>query len=381
MRIAIDSSPLNSGHKVRGVGMYVSELIRALGKTRDEKFKIEPIELQTEGKMASIGDKFNLLHFTSFNPFIRTLPSRFPQGVKVVVTVHDLIPLIYSDVYQPGIRGWLNFIRQKKILNKVDAIIVPSETSKKDVVKFIGVSPEKIYVIYEGAKQVYRKINDSKKLESVRKKYNLPDKFVLYVGDVNFNKNIMTLVKACVKIKTPLVICGKQALEVNELGMSLMNLRGPRDYFRFLFNIPHPEQRHFFELSDAFEKNEDLVYRIGFIPDNDLAAIFNLASVYVQPSLYEGFGLSVVEAFASETPVVIAKTNCLVEIAGNAALFVDPEDVGGFSKKIEAVLKNRRLRVELVERGKERVKTFSWDKCARETMDVYKKVLATTPQK
>lgn len=385
MKVAIDSGPLTSGHSVRGVGAYTGELIKSINQLSSNSLnqlvnKSVKRELDNSIKFEAVDfgktdlRKYDVVHYPYFHPFQKTLPDRFFPRQKIVVTIHDLIQLIYPTIYQPGLKGQINFWKQKKLINRVDAIIVPTETSKKDVVRFLNVDPNKVYVIYEGVKMVYGKIVDGGLLRRIGNKYKLPKQFVLYVGDVNYNKNIPTLIKACLKINVPLVICGKQALEVADAGINLMNLEGPRDYFRFLFNIPHPELKHYFELSEEFDNNKDKIVRLGFVQDRDLAVIFNLASVYVQPSYYEGFGLPVLEAFASETPVVISKTNCLVEIAGDAALVADPKSVGQFADKINRLLKNRGTKEHLITKGRERLKKFSWDKAAEETTLVYKQV-------
>jgi len=207
----------------------------------------------------------------------------------------------------------------------------------------------------------------------VQKKYGLPSSFALYVGDVNYNKNIPGLIEACELAKISLVIVGKQALEIEEGGVDLHYLRGPRDWLRFLFNVPHPELAHYKELIEEF-KDSKRVIRLGFIPSEDLNVIFNLASVYVQPSFYEGFGIPVWEAFAAGCPVVVAKTNALTEIAGGAALIADPRNPKEMAEKITEIIKNPKTKEELIKKGTARVKEFSWDRVAREMVEVYKLV-------
>lgn len=370
IKVAIDSGPLTSGHSVRGVGAYTRELIRSINEVKNKYIKIESLDF-----LKSDLSQFDVVHYPYFHPHLKTLPDKFNPHQKVVVTIHDLIQLIYPDVYQPGLKGKLIFFHQRKMINKADAIIVPTETSKKDVVRYLGVEQNKVRVISEGVREVFRRITDEKFLAKISNKYKLPKKFILYVGDVNYNKNIPTLIKSCVELNVPLVICGKQALEVADAGINLMNLEGPRDYLRFLFNIPHPELKHYFELSESFDQNKNLIYRLGFVSDEDLAAIFNLASVYVQASYYEGFGLPVLEAFASRTPVVISKTNCLVEVAADAAIQSDVHNSEDFIKNIGKCLTDRRLREVMVNKGIERLKEFSWKKAAGETMEVYGKVV------
>ncbi len=363
LKVAIDKNPLVSGHKVRGVGRYTLELISSLRRVSYGKAIFKALDFSRVSL-----DNYDVIHLPFFNPITSQLPSAYLE--KTVVTIHDLIPLIYQKVYQPGISGYLNLNKQKKLLSKVAAIIVPSETSKKDVVRFLAVPQEKVHVVYEAQKKIFRKITDSQILQRVRKKYSLTQKFVLYVGDVNYNKNIITLIAACDELAVDLVICGKQALDLDDLGSNLINLRGPRDWLRFLFNKPHPEVSHHGILGDQFRASKS-VKRLGFVSDRDLVVLYNLASVYVQPSLYEGFGLSVLEAMACETPTVVAKTNALTEVSGRAALVADPKDAKDFAKKIRTLLVNAKLRKNLLKLGRERVTQFSWEKVAKETIKVY----------
>ncbi len=336
MKIAIDVSPLTSGHKVRGVGFYTKNLIEALGN------KVKAVDFQTEDLT-----KYDIIHYSYFDLFFHTLPIRKPA--KTVVTIHDVIPLVYPIHYPPGIRGKLNFYLQRLSLQSVSEIITDTETSKKDICRFLSVQPDKVHVVYLAPREIFKKV-EVKKQVFVKEKYNLPDRFVLYVGDVNYNKNIPTLLSACKLAKMPLVICGKQAKEIDGR------------------NLNHPELTHL--------KNVDFdkVLRLGFVPDEDLVAICNLATLYCQPSFYEGFGLPVLEAFASGTPVVAAKTQALVEVAGGSALFADPKSSKDMADKITKIENDKSLRKSLISAGYERIKAFSWEKTARQTLDVYKKV-------
>jgi glycosyltransferase involved in cell wall biosynthesis len=233
----------------------------------------------------------------------------------------------------PGIRGFAKLVINKYLIRKnVDAIITISETSKKDICRFLGVDPKIVHVIYLAPREIFKKLE-------IKKRYGLPNRFVLYVGDINYNKNIPNLVKACKIAKIPLVIAGKQAKEVESLDLN------------------HAELKHL--------KNIDWlgVLRLGFVPDSDLVAIYNLASVYVQPSFYEGFGLPVLEAVACATPVVAVKTQALVEILGDGINYADPRDPEKMAQSILSPNKNIKL-----------PRDYSWKKTAKETLKVYEDV-------
>jgi glycosyltransferase involved in cell wall biosynthesis len=370
MKVAIDSGSTSSGHLVRGVGVYTRELIKALEKEREEYKSLIIEAFDFKNKDLS---EYDLVHYPYFNPLFITLPLKRPT--KVVVTIHDLIPLIYPKQYAPGLKGKLRFNIQKYLVNHIDGVITVSGTSKKDIVRFLGVNEEKISVVYEAPRRIFTKLaSGDKKLTEVKDKYKLPDKFILYVGDVNYNKNIPTLVDAATQIKIPLVICGKNAMDIEDLGSGIETIKGPMDWVRFLLEQPHPELAHYSTLKEKIEKS-DFVLRTGYVPDEDLVAIYNLAGVYCQPSFYEGFGLPVVEAMVCETPVVIARNNALVEVAGKAALAADPNSADDMAEKISELLKDSGLRLQKVRSGKKLAGELTWRKTAKGTFNVYKDIL------
>lgn len=370
MRVAIDSGPLTSGHRIRGVGFYTKSLIQSIDKlTHSSKsIKIEAFDFLADEKRLSTGF-YDVLHIPYFNPFIKSIPSE--KYAKVVVTIHDVIPLIYPDRYVPGIRGKKVFDSQLAIIkNNVDAVITDTESSKKDIVRFIGLPERQVYPTYLAPRDIFKRITDRKVLSRIQKKFVLPNKFVLYVGDINYNKNISSLIYACDRADVPLVIVGKQATEINEL--TKIKSAGIKDILRRMQGVSHPELAHFEELDKLFATKKDVI-RLGYVEDDDLVGIYNLATLYCQPSYYEGFGLPVLEAMASGTAVVASKTQAIVEIAQDAALYASPYNIVELSKVIESVLNDSYLRAGLIRQGEKRVADYSWEKTAIETLEVYKK--------
>ncbi len=332
MKIAIDSRPLVSGDSVRGIGVYTRELIGELQKRKD-------IIISTVHG-SQFTEHFDIVHFTSFNPYVVSVPFAKPRNTKFVLTIYDLIPLIYPNHYPGGIKGNLRWAINKYLIKKnVDAIITISETSQKDICRFLGVKPDIVHVVYLAPRPIFKKMENGKWKMEIAKRYNLPERFALYVGDVNYNKNIPALVKACKIAKIPLVIAGKQAKEVESM------------------DLDHPELKHL--------KNVDWngVIRLGFVPDEDLVSIYNLASVYVQPSIYEGFGLPALEAVACSTPIAVAKSQCLVEVLGDDFSYCDSKDAVSMAK---AILNPNK--------GKKLPRTYTWGKTAEETWEVYDNV-------
>ncbi|MFC1600630.1 glycosyltransferase family 4 protein [Patescibacteria group bacterium] len=373
MKVAIDTGP-EKGNGVSGIGVNTKYLVNSLQKQvkKGKNFQIECFDFSNNAKRLE-EDKFDIVHYPYFHPYFLTLST--VKYAKTIVTIHDLIPLVYPKQYPSGFKGKLRFIIQKRRLKNVDAVLTISETSKKDVVRFLNFPAEKVHAIHIAPSPIFKKENERKKLNGIVSKYNLPTKFVLYLGDVYYNKNIPTLVLACKKAKIPLIIVGKQATEIeNNLLISLKNIKGPKDWLRYLNNSPHPETSHYKLLKEMFDKEGEVI-RLGFVPDEDLVPIMNLATVYCQPSYYEGFGLGVVHAFSCGVPVVAARTQALVEVAGEAALFADPFDPDVMASKISELLENPSLRAQYIRKANERLKKYSWKKTAKKVIGMYRQVL------
>lgn len=294
MKIAFVSGKNSDLDATRGIGVHTNTLVEELKKLGVVEDSKSP----------------DIVHYTKFRPFFVDLPFMKPSK-KVILTIHDLIPLIYPEHYPPGIKGKINFAINKFLIWKnVDAIITISETSKKDICRFLNVDPKKVFVTYLAPKKFFKKIDNPSYP-------GLPKRFALYVGDVNYNKNIPWLIEKENELKLPLVIVGKQAVEIEKM------------------DLDHPELKHL--------KNIDWkgIIRLGFVDDSDLVKIYNLATVYIQPSLYEGFGLPALEAVACGTPIIFYKSQALVEI---------------------------------LEDGKKLPRDYSWEKTAKDTLEVYKNV-------
>lgn len=348
MKVAIDISPLKSAHQFRGIGAYTKNLIKALQLIKVADFEIVLVE------KGEIPKDCDLIHYPYFDLFFMTLP--LVRKKKTMVTIHDTTPLVFPEHYPPGIKGRLRLKAQKLALKTASGVIADSKNSKKDIAQYLDYSKEKIYVVYLAAADIFQPIKETKQLEKVKKKYKLPNQFILYVGDVNYNKNILSLVKACKSIKIPLVIVGKQAVQKE-------------------FDKSHIENQPLVQLIKLYGKDPKVI-RVGFVPDEDLVALYNLATIYCQPSFYEGFGLPVLEAMACGTPVVTSKKASLPEITGKAAVFVDPYDINDIANGLTVAIDDEDLREDLIARGLKQAKKFSWEQVANETYKVYQKVLA-----
>ena len=346
MKILIDTSPLDTGHAIRGIGTYTRLLTENLEKRSD-------VEVVRSGTQKAEGFKPDLVHYPYFDLFFSTLPilKKYPT----VLTIHDVIPLIFPDKYLPGLKGKARFIKQKSALKNVKVIITDSESSKEDIQKHLGVSPEKIEVIYLAANPDLVKATE-KEIRRVKRQYKLPQNYILYVGDVNYNKNIPQLIKAARYLPQnfKLVCLGKSFAEQD---------------------IP---EWHWIETQLALS---DVQQKVKFLPDvpggaiSDMAAIYTGAACYVQPSLYEGFGLPVLEAMQCQTPVVSTKNSSLEEVGGDHVTYVE-QSAFSISQGINKILSWSKLeRDKNIKAAFKWSQTFTWEKTTQNTVDVYQKVL------
>ncbi|NJE77285.1 glycosyltransferase family 1 protein [Thermococcus sp. ES12] len=272
----------------------------------------------------------------------------YPQKTKKIITIYDLVPIKFPQTHR-GDTILAHKYALMRSLRYADKIISISYSTKKDAVKYFKISEEKIRVIHLGVDEDYKLLPENE-IKKIKQKYNLNYPFILYVGTLEPRKNIPTLLKALYKLKKQglphkLVITGKK-------GWKYKNI---------------------FELISKLNLQRDVIFT-GYVPREDLPALYNAADLFVYPSLYEGFGLPPLEAMACGTPVITSNTSSLPEVVGNAGIMVDPYDVNGLAKAIYEVLTNDRLREELRKRGLERAKMFSWKKTAEETLKVYEEV-------
>lgn len=348
MRIAIDVSPLQTGHKVRGVGFYLNYLKSSLEKYFPENEYIFFTERNT------LKGNIDLVHYPYFDPFFITLPliKKYPT----VVTVHDLTPLVFPDHFPAGIKGRLRWQIQKMNLRNVDMIIADSEASRKDILTIGGVANDRVAVTYLAAGDEFKKVDITKeKAEILKSKYSLPKKFALYVGDVTWNKNLPNLVKAAEQSNIPLVMVGKSLVQT-------------------AYDYTNPWNRDLVFVQQ-FLKNTKNIKALGFVPTEDLVSLYNSAVLFIMPSYYEGFGLPVIEAMQSGCPVITTKNGSLSEVAGEAALYVDAANKDSLASAMTKLYSDHALQKELSKKGVERAKEFTWKKTAEQTAAIYKAVL------
>jgi glycosyltransferase involved in cell wall biosynthesis len=228
---------------------------------------------------------------------------------------------------------------------KAKAIFAISEHTKKDCVKFCNTNPEKITVIYAAANEEFKPIKDAAILEKVRYKFNLPKKFIFYAGSLSPRKNMITLIRAFSQIISK--IPHKLVLTVPESWKDSMVYKTINE-----LNI------------------RDSLVNLGFIDQEDMPALYNLADICVYPSLYEGFGLPVLEAMHCGCPVVASNASSIPEVAGNAAVLIDPLDTNAVAEAVYQVLIDRQFREKLIWLGFRQAEKFSWDRTAGIVLNV-----------
>jgi glycosyltransferase involved in cell wall biosynthesis len=268
-----------------------------------------------------------------------------------VVTFHDVTFLLLPKRY-PLLRRLYMEALTRASARRADAIIAPSQSARSDIVRALALPAERVVVIPEAAAPAYHPVHDEERIASVRERYSLPDRFVLSVGSLEPGKNRARLIRACAalngtRFECPLVVAGQPAWAYDG-DYALVRDLGMRDQVRFL----------------------------GYVPDEDMPALYSSATLLAFPSLHEGFGLPVLEAMACGTPVMTSNVSATAEVAGDAALLVDPRDTNAITGALGRLLSDGWLRAELRDRGLELAKQFSWQRTARETRSVYEVVAA-----
>ncbi len=266
-------------------------------------------------------------------------------GVSSVVTAHDLGYLHYPEKHLLLDRLYLDWSTRHSA-SVARRVIAVSRATAHDLTALNGIPADKIRVVYSGVDDGLKPVEDTRRVAALRERLSIPGPYILHVGSLHPRKNLSRLVEAFASVKDlvenlSLVLAGRKSWSIRRLAERIEGLG----------------------LSER-------VILPGYVPDADLAALYSGACVYAFPSLYEGFGFPALEAMACGVPVVCANTSSLPELVGDAALTVAPTDVNGLSEALARLLADRALRQDLSRRGRERVREFTWEACARATLDV-----------
>jgi len=345
IKVLIDISPLQNANAIRGVGVYTRFLVESFQK-------LPEIKVFTDAKLTQ-GQKINITHYPFFDLFFATLPLK--KKTKTVVTIHDVVPLLFPKQYPAGIKGKLRFGKQRLALRSVDAIITDSESSKKDIIRFLKVPEAKVRVVYLAANPNIIVASEEAK-QHAHYKYHLPNKYILYVGDINYNKNLPQLIKAMKFLPDDiwLVCVGKNF---------------------YAHDIPEWKAIETQVALSDVTKRTMFLNEISGAATEELSAIYSSATMYVQPSLAEGFGLPVLEAMQCKVPVVATKNSSLTEIGGEFAQYVQT-DAESIAAGMKVVLDwTEAQRTKQVNAAAKWSSHFSWDKVAQDTLAVYQSIL------
>ncbi len=283
---------------------------------------------------------------TFFMPSFRLAP--LSKNARLVVTFHDLSFERYPEFFSRGRRFWHSLMNPREIAARANKILAISASTRDDLISLYGVKPEKIKVTYLGVDKKYRLLDkDNPNFLKVKRKYHLPENFILFLGTIEPRKNLVGLLRAFYllkkkhKIKEKLVIAGIKGWLFEEV----------------------------FEANRKLGFKKDVIFT-GFVADRDKPYLYNLAKVFVYPSFYEGFGFPPLEAAACGTPVVTSNVSSLPEVIGSGGILINPFKPEEIAEAILSVLEDKEFREILVQRGLKKAKKFSWEKCARETRKI-----------
>jgi len=264
-----------------------------------------------------------------------------------VVTIHDLGYLHHPEAHPPGQRAYLEQSTRWNARRSAH-LVVDSEATRKDVTAFYGVPAGRMTVVYPGRDETLHPVRDEAELAGVRARYGLGERYILHVGTLQPRKNLVRLVDAF--------------SELGDSGVQLV-LAGKRGW------LAEPVFQRVKELGLG-----DAVRFPGYVEDSDLPALLSGAACFAFPSLHEGFGFPVLEAQACGTPVVASSLSSVPEVAGEAALFVDPSDSGALAQALARILHDEPLRTALIEKGFANLQRFSWQRCAEQVLAVLERV-------
>jgi glycosyltransferase involved in cell wall biosynthesis len=310
-----------------------------------EKAWWEQVGLLKSGK----AEQVDLLHCPYFaSPLVSLFPT--------VVTIHDVIPLIFKEYAWRKLTLAYNAL-VSSAAKRAQAIIAVSQCSKRDIERTLQIPSDRIHVIGNAVDGSFRPITDSWLLAAVRERYNIGDRYALYFGGFDLRKNVPRIIRAYAQLppalreRYQLVVAGR-----------LHHLGHP------LYPDPRP-------LVHELGLNGQVVFT-GQIREQDKAPLYSGATTFLFPSLYEGFGMPVLEAMACGTPVLTSNTSALPEVAGEAGVLVDPQSEAAIAEALGHLLEDDRFRRELGERALERSRFFTWQQVAEQTVEVYRQVKA-----
>lgn len=353
-------------HNKTGLGNYSRDLVRMIATfyPTTELFLYNPKEAKKElfkNDHVNITERRPNSHFKNYwrqkgvikdlladkIAVFHGLSGEIPSGlrknnIKSVVTIHDLIFMRYPKLYSFVDRK-IHYLKFKKAAKNADVIIAISEQTKQDIIQFLKIEEQKIKVVYQGCQPIFKEEVVPEILLEVKTKFNLPDEFLLNVGTIEARKNALSIVKAIKNIDTTLILIGKET-----------------DY---------AQQIHTYIAANNLQQK--VIFLKG-ISSNELAAIYQLATIFIYPSIFEGFGIPIIEALFSKTPVITTNSGVFPEAGGPNSIYIDPYNIEEIEEKITFLLANPQVRNEMAEKGLDFAQQFNDEVIAKNVMEIYK---------
>ncbi len=383
MKILVDVRHLSDAHKT-GVGEYTSELLRALFALRME----DEYETVSTGRFVSpphreegsgvVDAPVAHAHLRLPNKLLKltTLAARWPKldriakatpdliwlpnlnftaispSVPYALTIHDLSWKIFPEFFSMKMRLWHALSRPGRLVRDAAAIVVPSTATKEDVVRFFGTDADKVHVVPHGIDPAFSPTFTARD-HGVRSRHKLPKRFVLFVGTLEPRKNIVALIDAVAAYRREtgddlhLVLAGGWGWKSGAIRNRLRTF-------------------------DPSNLRTSWTHVLGYVPSSDRPALYRAATAFAWPSVYEGFGLPVLEAMASGTPVITSHTSSLPELTAGAAILVNPFRTEEITMALRELMSSEALRDRLRQKGLDRAREFSWEKAAQRTREVFR---------
>ncbi|WP_018676318.1 glycosyltransferase family 4 protein [Riemerella columbina] len=363
MKIAYDAKRFF--HNASGLGNYSRDLVRILAeyypdndyqlwsKNKSERgaeilalpnVSFHPISNGFLERQLKMGVEAQNAGATIFHGLSGELPLKWNgKKIKKVVTIHDLIFMRFSQFYSFFDRK-IHYWKFKKAAESADLVIAISEQTKRDIIEFLGISEDKIRVVYQGCHAAFKTEISQDLKQKITNKYELPERFILNVGTIEPRKNLLSVVKALRETEIPLVVVGKKT-----------------SYYK--------------KVEQEIAQYKQKVKFLSGVTMRELAAIYQMTNLFIYPSLFEGFGIPVIEALFSKTPVITSNLSCLPEAGGADSIYINPYSAEDIRAKILHLWDNEEERNRRADKGFEFVQKFNDDTIAKNLMAVYQELI------
>ena len=303
------------------------------------------IRLKSLWRLYFVSNKIKEQNLAIYHGLSGEIPLGLPNNIKKVVTIHDLIFERFPNLYSYFDRK-IHFLKFKYAAKKSDLVIAISQQTKNDIVTYLGIKEDKIKVIYQGCNAVFKQTFNEAEINSSLIKYNLPENYILNVGTIEKRKNLLTILKSITNTNKNLVVIGKKT-----------------DYFNEIWT---------YIVSNNLEKQVLFLKNLSL---EEMAMIYQKATLFVYPSIFEGFGIPIIEALYSKTPVITSTGSCFSEAGGSHSIYINPESSEDLRKAIDLLWDNPLKRNEMQEKGFEFVQKFNDEVIAKNWNELYQSLV------